>query len=243
MVKPKALSIILDSSEPDWVKELKFGDTPISISNLPTGDVWVALQDELIVIERKTMSDLIGSIDDGRLFAQAAEMADASKWAYVVLHDRPHIKDGQIMIAGTMSGWTWARVAGALLKVQEIGVNTYISMSSAKDEFKRVILRLANHDRGPIVVRRKREVQQSFPAMDLLTSIKGISETRANQLLAACGSAVDGLVALQQNDYHPRIKGFPWKSLVKNTRIALGLRDDSETWEEITKIVKEKSNE
>ena len=88
--KPKALSIIIDSNEPPWVQELDFADTPTSVSGLPTGDVWVALHNELIVIERKTMSDLLASINDGRLFAQAAEMADASKWAYVVLHDKPH---------------------------------------------------------------------------------------------------------------------------------------------------------
>ena len=235
MVQTKA--VILAHDEPPWVHALEFGDTPKVIQNLPYGDAWLATDDATIAVERKTTSDLIASIQDGRLFAQVADMVKATKWSYVIVHDNaPVIINGCLVIGGNATAWTWPSIMGALLKAQEMGAGVIFTMSAEREEYKQALIRLANRDRGPISVARKREATDLPPGLKVLCSIKGISETRAEQLVARCESAAHSLVVLnEKRGYKPKIPKFPWKSLVKSARFALGLQDHADgSWDDLT---------
>ena len=85
MTKLKA--IIIDSNEwatAPWLQRVTF-PVKVSVTNLSVGDAWLSCQDAAIIVERKTPSDLLASIADGRLFAQCAAMMAASPWSYLVV--------------------------------------------------------------------------------------------------------------------------------------------------------------
>ena len=111
---------VIDSREPQHIQALTFGGIPTVIAPLEAGDLWASCTDgELLVIERKTTSDLLGSIADGRLFQQALKMRERSQWAYLVItgYLQP-THDGKTLVQGKATGWDWNAVQGALLDVQ-----------------------------------------------------------------------------------------------------------------------------
>lgn len=79
-------AIIIDSREPDWVKQLNFGDIPTSVQLLEQGDLMAASNDgELILIERKTPDDFLNSLKSDRLMLQLANMLTVTRWAYLMI--------------------------------------------------------------------------------------------------------------------------------------------------------------
>lgn len=56
----------------------------LEIGKLKTGDFLIAGQ---LLIERKTLKDLVISIKDGRIFQQAARLASSSKYSLIILED------------------------------------------------------------------------------------------------------------------------------------------------------------
>lgn len=60
------------------IAELRsLGDFAVSVSRLPVGDYLV---DDRFLFERKTLADLVLSIESGRLFRQALRLAEVSEW-------------------------------------------------------------------------------------------------------------------------------------------------------------------
>ena len=60
-------SIMIDSREPQWMQMLRPAGIQPAVTALDAADVWVATADgQLLVIERKTVADLLASIADGR---------------------------------------------------------------------------------------------------------------------------------------------------------------------------------
>ncbi|MFW6066431.1 MAG: ERCC4 domain-containing protein, partial [Planctomycetota bacterium] len=110
--------MIVDEREPAWVAKGDYG-APVQRALLTAGDVWVAADDDaLVIVERKTWSDLLASIGDGRLFHQVGAMVEQSDWSYVVVTE-PLEADRDGRVNGT--GWRFSAVWGALLTVQAAG--------------------------------------------------------------------------------------------------------------------------
>ena len=184
-------AVILDSREPDWVKSLTF-DVPVTVQALPTGDAWLAVEDATIIVERKTLPDLLGSIVDGRLFDQASRMVQASPWCYCVITGMPSIRSDCLFVDGRMTNWSWNSVQGATATLQELGV-VVLWRPTGYEAYRETLEWLARHNRGPIMLRQKRETVMQSPAEIVLSALPGISDGRADALMRHCGSAAFAL--------------------------------------------------
>ena len=74
ILKPNKIVIFADYREKETIEHLKKMDIILTETNLEVGDF--VLSDSRVVIERKTHSDFVSSIIDGRLFEQAKTMKD-----------------------------------------------------------------------------------------------------------------------------------------------------------------------
>jgi ERCC4-type nuclease len=218
------LAVLIESREPNWVQNLKFGGVPVTVATLDAGDIHVATDDGLLVIERKTPDDLLQSIKDGRLFQQCAAMRKISDWSYVIVTgELQRGRNGNVVTARGETGWNWNAVQGALLSIQELGV--FVTFCAGDTDFEDAVIRLANRKRDetmrivpaktPVTVGRDLAILSDFPNIGL---------DRAQGLLEHCGSLAWALVALTDSVPVPGI-GEVTKRLARAT---LGLHDDEE---------------
>jgi len=213
-------AVILDSKEPASIKALDFG-VPTLVQPLKCGDCWLATDSTTLVVERKTLSDLLASIRDGRLFDQAARLVAQSKWCYEVITELPVVRSGCVFLNGKMSEWKWASVQGALLTLQEMGVEVVWWEGG----YVQCLQWLADRSRDTVHVKpQRRDIVMESPAETVLCSLPGISDGRAGALLEHCGTAAFALQFLTGNGGGsiPGI-GPGTKTAVRS---ALGLTDD-----------------
>ena len=72
-------NIILDCREKALIDKLNVSGIPIQICSLNIGDIHITKEGDtvpLIIIERKTISDLVSSIKDGRYSDQTRRLSD-----------------------------------------------------------------------------------------------------------------------------------------------------------------------
>ena len=215
-------SVVIDRREPEWCRELRLAGTEPVIQELPAGDAWVITDDAVLVVERKSLSDLCASIADGRLLNQVVEMQRAGQWCYVVVIGIPVIVSGRVVIAGRPTQWSWTSVQGALLTVQELGVSVVWCENDAG--YGAALEWLARRDRSSVLVKARREAVMESPAEALLSAIPGIGSGRAEALLKHCGTAAWSLDYLT-GEGGGEVPGVG-KSTKQAARAALGLSDD-----------------
>lgn len=214
-------SVLVDSREPIEIQGLHFGAAPVSVQALPCGDAMLATDEAMILVERKTLADLLASIADGRLLAQAAEMVRVTPWCYLVIEAIPQVMSGLVHVNGRATQWQWTSVQGALLTAQEIGVSPVWIEAG---HYAETLTWLATRSRGPVRTERKREAIMASPAEIALTGLPGISDVRAQALLKHCGSAAWALVYLTGNSDH-HVPGVG-PATIQGVRAALGIPDD-----------------
>lgn len=213
----------IDSREPEHIQQLRFGGVPTVVTALECGDLWASCDDgELLVIERKTTSDLLGSIADGRLFQQAHKMRERSQWAYLVVtgYLQP-THDGKTFVGGKATGWDWNAVQGALLDVQETGVQ--IVYCEHDNGYEATVQRLAKRSRaGRVLMNTARPSRVMTAGETILTSLPGIGLERAQIVLAEFDTPAQALCWLTwPNTYH-EIAGIG-DGIKNGVRRALGL--------------------
>ena len=190
-------AVLIDQREPEWLQRLTFGGVATTITMLDTGDVWVACADgALLACERKTSDDLLNTLAQGRLLSQAAELAKASQWAYLMITGMlyPGPENKTITDRG-ITGWVWSAVQGALLSIQELGVHIVHLASDA--EFEHGIMWLASRSHDAQMLIPPVKTSQFLNAGEaLLASLPGIGIERAQALLEYCGSPAQALAFL-----------------------------------------------
>lgn len=216
---------VLDSREPTHIQQLTFGGIPTVIAALECGDLWASCDDgELLVIERKTTSDLLGSIADGRVFQQALKMRERSKWAYVVItgYLQP-TNDGKTFVQGKATGWDWNAVQGALLDVQETGVQVlYCEHDNA---YEATVIRLAKRSRaGRVLMNTARTARVMTAGETILTGLPGIGLERAQGILAEFETPAQALAWLTWTDTALEVAGIG-NGIKAGVRRALGLNE------------------
>lgn len=222
--------MIVDSREPEHIRCLTFGGSPVMVDTLDAGDLWIAASDgTLLVVERKEANDFLGSLRDGRLFPQLAKLRALTPWAYLAIvgYLQPG-PNGLAVVDGHQSAWTWASIQGGLLTAQELGV-AVLYVSHATD-YEAAIVRLSNRDRTGLRVQPARDATLVTDAEVILASLPGVGPERARAALAYCGTAAWALAFLsddeRQNDTVPGI-GAGTK---RKVRQALGLDGDLSLW-------------
>jgi ERCC4-type nuclease len=201
------IQVLVDSREPAWVQALPFEGAHVLPAVLAAGDVLAMTSEgDAVLVERKTAGDLLSSIKDGRLLAQAVEMRRMTPWSYVVVTESLYPgRFGQVVyqIAGARSAlgglretaWKWAAVQGALTSVQDAGVG--VVWAAGDVDFERTVLWLCRRDRGPIAAARRPSVDLD-ERVNLLCALPGVGPERARALLRDCGSVAWALYALTE---------------------------------------------
>ena len=219
------LSAMIDSREPDWIQELTFGGVPVAVMALDAGDVWAATEDALLVIERKTPTDLLNTLRAGRLFAQCSKMREHSEWCYLVISgELQRGANGQVWADQRQTGWNWDSVQGALLTCQELGVG--VVHCGGDTEFENTVVRLANRDRGVKRVPPPRVSHILGDGEAILAALPGVGIEKVDALLQHCGTPAWSLVALT-DETAIKVPGIG-NGTKAQVRRALGLEDWSE---------------
>ncbi len=218
-------SILIDSREPDWVQKLTFGGTPVAVTMLPAGDVWVACDDDAMVcVERKTPDDFLNSLRDDRIFHQCAALREQSAWAYVLITG-PFLRgsDGKV-ITGRITGWDWSSVQGSLLTIQEMGVG--VIHAASDHDLEASITRLANRRRDVVRVPPQRVSHLLSDSESIIASLPGIGVDRLDTINAAFPLNECAYMALcALTDYDPDGWDMPGigEGITRRIRKALGL--------------------
>lgn len=218
-------SIMCDSREPEWVRQLTFGGVPTIVTLLDAGDLLAATDDgALLLVERKTASDFLNTLRDDRLFPQLSAMRSVSVWCYLALcGNLTPGPGGKAYRDGVETGWNWSSVAGSLLSVQELGV--HILWIPSDLEFEAAIVRLGNRDRTPLRIQPARDTATLSEGAIVLSSLPGIGTDKAEALMKYCGTAADALAYLSDPDWEgPTAPGIG-EGTKRKVRRALGLEE------------------
>jgi ERCC4-type nuclease len=156
------------------------GYCDLEIQRMPVGDYLI---DDRVLVERKTLPDLLASIKDGRLFQQALRLVEAEPWCVIVLEGTG--KD----IAD--SGMRREAVQGALITLS-LYFGIALLRSTGPDETARLLVYIARQGRtfsgnGPHrhgrLPRGKRRLQ-----IYILQGFPGVGPQRAARLLDKFGT-------------------------------------------------------
>lgn len=220
------MKILIDSREPPTVvNKIKkhFIDANIEVRELPCGDVWI---DEDVIIERKTIGDLLASIADNRIFNQANDMRQISEWCYIIIEGQLIWYDSKII--GT--DWHFRSVQGALLQVQELGVGV-VHCDNAND-FCKTVEWLANRNRDKATTIPPRKYGLPITTDEkIISALPGIGLERASKLLREYGSCIAVIECLLNNDCD--LPSGIGEKTRQATKKALGLSID-----EMIKVIK-----
>lgn len=223
---------MIDSREPAWVQKLKFGGAPCVVTALEFGDLWATTDDgAMVCVERKTPTDLLGSIKDNRLFSQCAGMRQKTPWAYLIVTGVLRAtRDGKVIADERITGWAWDSVAGALLTCQELGVG--VVHTTTEGEYEAAVLRLASRKHGEeYIVSPKMDSRAMSHAEQVLTSLPGVGWQRATDLLAAFnGRACEALAWLTWLGTFGEGPAGIGNGTKAGVRKALGLAEDEELY-------------
>lgn len=227
------IAIRIDSREPGWVKDLSFGGVAKTVEKLETGDAEVWLESgEVLLIERKTVEDLLGSIADNRLFAQGKRLAElrtvqqisgqrVTTLPYVlVTGEMTQSLNNKVITARGETSWHWESVNSSLLSLQEIGV--FVVTARGDADYERAVIALANRKRNDIRVYATRDILLGDKKVEFLMGLPAIGEERAKKLLERAGGELfAALVAVTDKTFDLPIG----PSLQKSIRNFLGLPD------------------
>lgn len=199
-------AVMIDQREPDWVKRMTFGGALVAVTLLECSDFRIACDDgEVLLVERKTASDLLASIADGRLLHQSADMARTSRWSYLLITGALEANnDGKVVADGILTGWSFAAVQGALLSIQEMGV--FITYCAGNSDIEPALARLAARNRdASLIVPPARAPSILGAGEAALAALPGIGLDRLDNLLRACDTPARALVFLTD----PASNGVP----------------------------------
>jgi len=190
---------VIDSREPQWVQRIDLG-VPITVAQLEFGDAWLSVGSDLVVVERKTPQDLLGSIGDERIFKQAAGCRALTPFAYLVITGAIYPgPDGRAMIGHQPTGWQYNAVAGALVTIQELGL--YVVTVRDDADYGPALRRLASRDRhGVVTYNPAKAIKTMAPGEAMLAALPGIGVDRAKTLLAYYQTPAQALSALVDPD-------------------------------------------
>ena len=166
-------------------------DVRVRVERLPVGDYRV---DESLLIERKTLPDLVASIKDGRLFTQACRLANARLWSAVILEGTSRDLAG--------SGMRREAIQGALITLT-LFMGLPLLRSRGPEESARIMLYAARQGRAVAtgaLPRRGRRPRGKYRVQAwVLQGLPGVGPERARRLLERFGT-LEAVVAADQDE-------------------------------------------
>lgn len=216
----QVIGVMIDSREPEWVKQLTFGGMGVSVVQLEAGDVHLGVSDgAMIVIERKTPHDFLQSLREGRLFNQVAELARLTRWAYIVITGEFTRTAGNKVMTYRVTGWDWNALQGAILTIQEMGV--MVCQCAGDADFEGAVTRIALRDRQPVKIAPPRGSRVLSEGEAMIATLPGIGLDRLETVLRYCKTPAQALVALTDAQEHDHLPGV---GIVTRKRIRRALK-------------------
>jgi len=225
-------AIIIDDREDREHPEYKLLFPVASVSRLDHGDFLVATSDnQMLVVEHKTVSGLCQDIADGRLFNQCAGLAklrEQGMWPYLLI-DSPLIVEqgtGSLVMNYKTTGWNFGAVQGALITIQEMGI--MIIHANGEADIAPTVERLARRERGELHIHPARTPRILSAGESVLASLPGVGWEKTRALLDYCKTpawAISYLTRLGEN-------GVPGigDGIKRSIRRALELEEGTELW-------------
>ncbi len=180
----QAIEIIVDDREPAgavWQALQCRSELAIGTRRLDCGDYLV---DDRFLFERKTLTDLVGSIESGRLFAQALRLAEV-----------PDVRSALILegTAGELRScqMRWEAIQGALITVSMF-IGLPLLRTRCPEETAATFRYVAEQGQavaqGALPRRGRRPKGKSAYQNHLLQGLPGVGPERARRLLQRFGS-------------------------------------------------------
>lgn len=223
--------IEIDKHEPAWAKipdiwKNKKGEIILSEeSNMREGDYRLYRDDlHTVIIERKEISDLMGSIADGRVFQQVARLAELAKdpdtFCYVLVTGKIRAQDQKMVTRRGVTKWDLASINGAICEIQEVGVTVAFGDDA---NLAQTLITIAERNHSGVRVTPKRDIALISEAAAFLTGLPGIGEKRAIQIMEMANSNIShALIWLTDTDAGD--KG--WHAIKRKAKEFLGLADN-----------------
>lgn len=180
-MKIEDLRIVVDEREkksgiPDLLRAVGIN---LEIKTLPVGDYIVAPE---TIVERKSVSDLISSIFDGRLFDQCNRLKE--HFAHPIILMEGNVEEIEQIVENPLVFY------GAMSAVAIDFKIPIIPTPSATHTAKMLVSMCSRKDslRGPFLKKIKKSDDLSRQQLSVLCSLPGIGEKLASRMLAKFGS-------------------------------------------------------
>ncbi|WP_100182488.1 ERCC4 domain-containing protein [Candidatus Nitrosotenuis aquarius] len=180
-MKIENLRIVVDEREkksgiPDLLRAVGIN---LEIKTLPVGDYIVAPE---TIVERKSVSDLISSIFDGRLFDQCSRLKE--HFAHPVILMEGNVEEIEQIVENPLVFY------GAMSTVAIDFKIPIIPTPSATHTAKMLVSMCSRKEslRGPFLKKIKKSDDLSRQQLSVLCSLPGIGEKLATRMLAKFGS-------------------------------------------------------
>jgi ERCC4-type nuclease len=191
------MAAIIDSREPAHIQSMTMGGAPVSVAMLAQGDAMLACDDnEMVLVERKSLDDLLGSIKSNRIFNQIADMSTVTRWCYLVVTDPlAYGPGGNLITARGETGWSFHSVEGALLTLQELGA--FVVFCAGEQDYENCLLRIAARSRDREQVVEPAKIPHILSAQEqVLAALPGLGVDRVRGLLELFETPAQALAAL-----------------------------------------------
>jgi len=205
--------IFVDTREPQSIVVeaalgLPRGDE-IKREELPAGDILVCQGKGLdlsqafssgVLIERKTASDFLHSLADGRLFHQALKMAELSPRPMIVIQGKLYPAGDRVQVNGRVTGWNLWSVRMAILRLQMAGIAVLeIGNRDLPDLIRHLFSWLQKGHHG--VPRSVPDpLRPMSPEAWFLAQIPGIGQERARALVDEYRTPIRAIEAILSGD-------------------------------------------
>lgn len=182
--------VILDSNEQATSKrtynEVRQIFPSVLVSKLTCGDLNVILDDGTkLAIERKEVHDFLASIGDGRLFSQVENMANNSKYYFIIIEGELGFKEDIVTADGEETNWKGKAVRAALWAVGLSACPVFFVPKGSYAYVVEEIIDFVSKEDERVQLTHKRIV--TFPPVslevDILAAFPGIGIKRAESLM------------------------------------------------------------
>lgn len=193
------MKVLIDNKETSIIRLLRKICKP-EVVRLPAGDLMIVSEKGSVVVERKTVSDFIGSIKSNRLWTQLLELMKVKEILGFDVKRRLLVIHGGFWEYTNVSSLNeqrfWSSVFGALLAINFVYDTPCIVCENnyAFEVFLRILLQREEGGKNDALpkARRHRKSVSRLPVMDVrqyvLDAIPSIGEARAKELLDSFGS-------------------------------------------------------
>jgi ERCC4-type nuclease len=205
---------------------------PLPVDEILQNPVDAALKtisEHSMLIERKTVDDLLSSIADGRLFSQAKRLSDACEFPVIAITGTMSEKDGFAVCGNRVTQWSIWSVQMALLRVQAAGCSILHVKESSFSDFICHLWKWILEGNEPIRKPRTRALIPLSDEAEFLCGIPGVGPEKANDVLAYAGNVVNALAFLTDSD-SAKLPNRPFgfgKQTIENIKRFFNIDDNS----------------